>query len=475
MSSRSLLRKFLQILATVLSCVPSVSAQTGGQAAKVCTLNEAVDLALANYPAVQAVLQRASAARAGVKVAQTAYLPRTDLLWQENRATDNNVTGLVLPQSVIPPISGPVKETTSSTSVWGSAAGALFSWEPFDFGLRGADVNLARAVTAQANAGVSITRLDVATAAADAFLSLLAAEQTVQAAQANVERLEVFATAVHSLVKNELRPGADGARADAELAASRNQLILAEQGRQLSAITLAEVLGLAGTEVIADPGRLTQLPTQADTPESDLRSHPLAVAQAAAVDTARAREHVLDRSYFPRLNLQAAFFARGSGAQPDGQLEDGAKGLRPDTANWASGLTVSFPVFDIFQISAHRQAEASKEAAEKSTYEQTMQQLQAQAARARALVAGARGIAANAPIQLAAARDAERQAQARYKAALGTVTEVAEAQHLLAQAESDTAVARLNVWRAELITARAQGDLTPFLQQAAATPTPGAQ
>jgi outer membrane protein len=43
------------------------------------------------------------------------------------------------------------------------------------------------------------------------------------------------------------------------------------------------------------------------------------------------------------------------------------------------------------------------------------------------------------------------------------VVEVAEAQRLLAQAEIQDAVARLNVRRAELLLARAVGDLGPFL------------
>jgi len=50
-----------------------------------------------------------TAAKAGIGLAQTSYLLRTDVLWQTNRATDNNVTGLLLPQSVIAPISGPVR------------------------------------------------------------------------------------------------------------------------------------------------------------------------------------------------------------------------------------------------------------------------------------------------------------------------------------------------------------------------------
>jgi MFS family permease len=67
------------------------------------------------------------------------------MVWQANRATDNNITGLVLPQSIIAPISGPVPTRTSNRSAWGSAAGLLFSWEPFDFGYRGARVGAARA------------------------------------------------------------------------------------------------------------------------------------------------------------------------------------------------------------------------------------------------------------------------------------------------------------------------------------------
>jgi outer membrane protein len=45
------------------------------------------------------------------------------------------------------------------------------------------------------------------------------------------------------------------------------------------------------------------------------------------------------------------------------------------------------------------------------------------------------------------------------------VTEVAEAQRLLAQAEADDAVARLGVWRALLAASQAAGDLMPFLER----------
>jgi len=90
---------------------------------KTFTLVEVVDFALKSYPAVRASLERANAAREGIDLARTNYLPRAEMLWQANRATRNNVFGLLLPQSVIPSMSGPVLATTSGQGVWGSAEG----------------------------------------------------------------------------------------------------------------------------------------------------------------------------------------------------------------------------------------------------------------------------------------------------------------------------------------------------------------
>ena len=53
----------------------------------------------------------------------------------------------------------------------------------------------------------------------------------------------------------------------------------------------------------------------------------------------------------------------------------------------------------------------------------------------------------------------------RYEAGLAQLTEVADAQRLLAQAEVDEAVSRLAVWQALLAAASARGTLEPFLTQ----------
>jgi len=72
-------------------------------------------------------------------------------------------------------------------------------------------------------------------------------------------------------------------------------------------------------------------------------------------------------------------------------------------------------------------------------------------------------IAENTPIQLAAAQQSEAQARARYEAGLAGIIEVAEAQNLLAGAEYQDAAARIDVWRALLARAVAQGSLASFV------------
>jgi outer membrane protein TolC len=79
------------------------------------------------------------------------------------------------------------------------------------------------------------------------------------------------------------------------------------------------------------------------------------------------------------------------------------------------------------------------------------------------MLSAARAIAANMPIQLAAAQQSESQARARYQAGLTSIVEVADAQSLLAQAEVQDQLSRIDVWRALLAQAVAQGTLAPFL------------
>jgi len=455
------------VIALTSMIVTSASVATGQQpsppVSAALTIDQAIRQALDRYPVVQEQRARARAAEEGIAVARTAYLPRVDLVWQENRATHNNVFGLLFPQSTVPAVSGPVL-SRSSDSVWGSAAGALISWDAVDFGQRKAAIDAARAQQAAASARTAQSELDSAAAAADAFVTVLAADASVRAARANVDRLEVFANAVRTLVTNQLRPGVDQSRAEAELANARNQLTQAQQNAEIARATLGEAVGQAGSAIDVVPGRLSTVPSAAVGPRG-VEMHPAARAAAASIDVVRARERALERSTLPRIALQSAVSARGSGAVLAGI--DASDGLWPNVPNWAAGVSVTFPFVDLFSVRPRQRVEAQNEVAERAHYQQTVADVTTQQVRAAALYKAAAAIAQNMMAVLTAAQETEQRARARYDNALASITEVAEAQHLLAQAETDDAVARLGVWRALLAQAQAAGDLTPFLTMAA--------
>jgi outer membrane protein TolC len=348
--------------------------------------------------------------------------------------------------------------------VWGSAAGVLLSWQAVDFGLRKANVEVARAQASLASAQAALTELDVTAAAADAYVSVLAADEAVRAARANVERLQTFAESVRTLVRNQLRPGADESRADAELAIAQNQVSQAVQTSALGRAALAEAIGTAGTALTLDAGPLVGLPSLPPASPASVDAHPAVRAGVAAIETVRARERALARTYAPRVDVQGAFSGRSSGADVPG-LPPRGEGLGLDVPNWAVGITVSFPVLEGFAVNARKRVEAQNELAERARHEQAIQNVTTQRARAEALLAAASDIARNTPIELKAAMDAESRARARYSNGLANVTEVAEAQRLLAQAEADEAIARLGVWRALLAVAQASGDLSPFIEK----------
>ena len=140
-------------------------------------------------------------------------------------------------------------------------------------------------------------------------------------------------------------------------------------------------------------------------------------------------------------------------------------GLGLDRANWAAGVQVVFPnLFDFSSLRARKTAASASERAEAALYDEALLTISSQQAAAAVLVQAARAIAANTPVQLAAARQSETQARARYQAGLASITEIADAQSLLAQADVQDQLARVDLWRGLLAEAVALGDLTPFIR-----------
>ncbi len=455
------------VVASIMLTVNSIGeAQQQQVPSTPMSIAQAVESALRNYPAISVSQEQVNAAAAGIDLARTSYLPRVDSLAQVNRATRNNVFGLLFPQGVIPSISGPVLGTNNSASVWGSAVGGLATWEPFDFGLRRASVAAATASKTRSEATLKRTQFDVAAAAADAYLTLAAAQETVRAAQAGVDRAEVLVRSVRALVDAQLRPGAELSRAEAELAAAQTQVARAQQATEVARAVLAQFVGGDPRQISLVAPKLLQLPLDQTAPPLNATVNPVALEQNAAVEQAKAQLDILDKSYFPRFFAQGAAYARGTGARVDGTRLGGASGLALDVQNYALGFSVTFPIFDLPSIRAKQAGQSATIRAETARYQQVTTDLTARWNEAAAILDGSQKIAADTPVQVSAANAATQQATARYQSGLGNIVDVADAQRLLTQAEIDDALARLGVWRGLLGVAIAAGDIQPFLTEA---------
>lgn len=426
------------------------------------SLANALDYVDAHYPAVKAALEEKTSADRGVDVARTAYLPQVNLLWQINRATVNNVTAVLLPQYVIPNISGPVLPRTGQSD-WNSGAGLLASWRAFDFGERDARVKAARQSAVATRESYELTRLDVGAATVDAYINVLAADALTTAALADVDRLHAFSEAVHVLVRTKLKAEVEAEQADAAEALGQTRLVAARTNAQVQRATLSKLLGqpaeqlvLAAPELPADGvAKLTAAGAQPV-------DHPAALQQAARVRQQQAQLSAVDRAYAPQVDVVGAAYGRGAGRTASGEFTGGGSGLDLTTGNWAVGLQVTFPLGSLPTVRAQHGAQRAALDAERDRYDQTVRDLDERLQEARASLASAEAIARITPVELAAARKAEEQQRARFRSGLATAVDVTVAEAALAQAESQDAVARLNVWQAMSAYAAASGDLGPL-------------
>lgn len=428
-------------------------------------LNDVIQSALRDYPQIHISQEELNVSIADIRQARTAYLPRADALLQANRATRNNVFGTLLPQSTIPSISGPVINSNNAGSVWGSAVGVLVSWQPFDFGLRHANVQAARSAKVRADAALQNSQLEVGAAAADAFLTHVAAKETVRAASAAVENWATLLKSIHALAAAQLRPGADESRIEAELAMARTQLVYARQAEQDSKATLVKFLTSPPAELNLNSERLlTQLPPAEEEPGFNSAAHPLIQEEKAAVAQSAAQLHALERTWVPQFTFEGAASARGTGAETDGRRLPDWNGLAPNVQNYAAGFNVTFSFLDFARIHAEESAQSATVHAEQARQQLIDKTLNESFEKAKTALSAAREIANNTPIELKSAHLAFDQAKARYQAGLTPIDDLAQAQRLLVQAEVDDSIARLSVWRALLQLDAARGDLQPFLQ-----------
>ena len=457
--------RLLALAAVIVSHTPAAFGQQSG-ADSARSLADARRLAEAHAPRLKARDADVRGAQDALRLSGSRLLPSLDLGAQAARATDNNITGLLLPQSTVFPISGPVRASSSNSTVYGSAYGAVVSWSPFTFGQKTAEIRQAREELTLARDNSLGELFDLRVRVAATFLELLNARELVRVQQQSVARAEASLRAVRALAASGLRPGVDSLLAIADASKARIDLSLAQRTAVYAGARLTELLGTAGdAPPLARGVFLDSLPAAAATGRTpDPSLHPHVQPYVARVSISDAREAATARQSFPRFTVVGALFARGSGIAPDGSVQsDLSSALSGFRRNSALGLTVSLPVLDALFTSPRTGVARARLDADRAELVAQEDHLRTQRSAAEANLEVANETLREVPVQLAAASAAYDQMSARYAAGLATLAELAQTQYALTRAQADHVIAHVGAWAAWLDQCAALGDLTPFL------------
>jgi TolC family type I secretion outer membrane protein len=402
---------------------------------------DAVDLTLCNHPQTREVWAAARAQAALVGVAQAAWLPSLD---------------------------GSANMTRYQYDEGGSynrrSAALTLSWLLVDFGRRSANVENAQQLLAAAAATQDAMVQTLFLAALQGYYSAQAAQAAVvSATEAERAARESFQAADARYGVGVATP-ADRLQAQTALSQATLNRIRADGDARNAFGTLANALGFAAHEriVLAElpalpPGLVFQQEIDALIGEAQARRPDLRAAEAqvkaaeASVDIARAQGR-------PSISLAAG---------PSWQNTGGVV-----TQGGSIGLTLSVPIFAGFDTTYRVRSAAAQVDVRAAQRDRIRNQVSLDVWKAyQSLTTATQSLKTTADL-VASAEQSERVALGRYKAGVGTVLDLLNAQSALASARLQRIQAQLdwNVYRATL--AQAMGALDYTLLQPAAEGRP---
>jgi outer membrane protein TolC len=173
----------------------------------------------------------------------------------------------------------------------------------------------------------------------------------------------------------------------------------------------------------------------------------------ARISTAEAAARAIGAELRPDLVLSGTFSGRMGTADPTNGPVPGRAGPLPTVPNWDVGLVLRWPFWDPV-VRARRDAAASRAAVARADLSVEARQSQAAVARAYVDFDVARATLASLERSVEAARANSAQADARFKAGLGTSLELADAEGLRTDAEIQLAVGRFDILRERALLTR---------------------
>ncbi len=430
--------------------------------ARSITLIEALAFARSHQPAVLASLARIRTEKANAEVSRAQYYPLLGLTAQFLEGSTNNTTASYLTDPVVDlPRIGGTPSTTGDSATWKPYASTLvaagLSQEIFDFGRIAAEAAAADARVTVAAHAADTQLLDIELNVEEAFFAVHAAKSILQASEEAYQRSLVHRNFASAGVKSGLRSPIELTRAEADLSRFDTGRIRARGGLAVARTVLAAAVGSSELALDAadEAPKAADLPTLSNAIQLASERDPRLQEALARLHQQELATRAVSALARPDIHLSAAISGRAGGAMPsNGGQEASGSGYLPNVPNWDGALVLSWPLFDPI-INARQRASRVAEEIQRSEIDLVRQQVVASVEQAYVGVSVAREALPSLQHELEAAQANYAQADARFKAGLGTSVELADAEALRADADIRLAIGVFDLAKARAAFGRA--------------------
>jgi outer membrane protein TolC len=458
----------MRLVTAVCACLlagagvaPQVHAAEPAFAVRAVSLTDAIAYAHQHQPQLQVALARIKAQKAQAQIARSRWLPDVGLTGQLFGATANNTTASYVSTSLVdlPRIGGTRVLSAGRFSPYASSlVGIGATQELFDFGRIAAAAAVDDALVEAQRTRAQAALLDVTFNVEEAYFAVLAAHAIVDASTGAYDRSLVHRDLAKAGVNAGLRSPIELTRAQADLenfAVGEQQ---ARGGLALAQSAFAAVTGVDDTALDAagePPASAADLPALNDALRQAAARDPAILELLAQLQADELRTRAIGSELRPDLSLTATLSGRAGGAPPSGNGRAAlADGFVPDVVNWDLGVVFTWPLFDA-TVGARKAASLADEQVRREELASVRYQ-QAATIRAAYLAVDVARMALPARKRAVEAAQANHaQADARFRAGLGTSVELADAEALREQAEVQLAVGQFELARARAAFGRA--------------------
>ncbi len=311
------------------------SAAAAAEAGGSLSLNEAIDIALKEHPAIKQSRETAAAARYNIGVARAAYLPQVSFV-------SNYYYGNAFSTTTRKPLTAATGGTISSVSSAATTNYYFYQFQAtqllYDFGKTPGLIKESRASFGQSEQDYAGSRQQVALDARTAYFGYLAAQRALKVQEETVRQNQALLKQAQGFYQVGLKAKIDVTKAEANLYDAEAGLIKAKNAVDLARVTLMTALGLKTwpftqvedvLEVKAQPQSLEGLKAEGQQRRPELlKNRQQQDFNEAAIKVAKA-------GYFPVFTSNAAY---------GWQSLDQPFANAPST--WYVGAAMTFPLFE---------------------------------------------------------------------------------------------------------------------------------